>query len=201
MTLRFDNRSRVSTYTQSWVSGSTPDFGVFESIATTTVGAGGVSSVTFSSIPAGYKHLQLRGMGQTNRGTYGIDELGIRFNGDTASNYSAHMLLGDGASAAAVSVNTTYGYYGYGSFGTTTGSSWGGAVMDILDYGDTNKFTTTRTLGGVDLNGTVGGLGGFVSLISSNWRSTAAVTSINLFPVSGTTISQYSHFALYGIKG
>jgi hypothetical protein len=200
MTLRYETRSRVSTYTQSWVGGE-PDFGVFESIATSVVGSGGVSSVTFSSIPTGYKHLQLRGMAQTNRGTYGIDELGIRFNGDTTSNYSAHMVLGDGASPSATSVNTTYGYYGYGSFGTTTGSSWGGAVMDILDYRDTNKFKTTRTLGGVDLNGTVGGLGGFVSLISSNWRSTAAITSINLFPLSGTTISQYSSFALYGIKG
>lgn len=107
MTLRYDARSRVSTYTQSWVTNADPDFGAFESIATSVVGSGGVSSVTFSSIPAGYKHLQLRGMGQTNRGTYGIDELGIRFNGDTASNYSAHMVLGDGASASSLSVNTT----------------------------------------------------------------------------------------------
>ena len=48
MTLRYDSRSRVSTYTQSWVSNADPDFGVFESIATTTVGVGGQTTITFS---------------------------------------------------------------------------------------------------------------------------------------------------------
>jgi hypothetical protein len=32
----------------------------YESIATTTVGSGGSATVTFSSIPATYKHLQVR---------------------------------------------------------------------------------------------------------------------------------------------
>ena len=61
MTLRYDSRSRVSTYTQTWVSNADPDFGAFESIATTLVSSA-VSSVTFSSIPQTYKHLQIRSL-------------------------------------------------------------------------------------------------------------------------------------------
>lgn len=32
----------------------------YDSIATTTVGAGGAASITFSSIPSTYQHLQIR---------------------------------------------------------------------------------------------------------------------------------------------
>jgi hypothetical protein len=41
----------------------------FESIATVTVGGGGASSISFTSIPATYKHLQLEIYGKNNRGT------------------------------------------------------------------------------------------------------------------------------------
>ena len=39
----------------------------FESIATVTVGSGGSSTISFTSIPGTYKHLQVRGIGRTNR--------------------------------------------------------------------------------------------------------------------------------------
>ena len=38
----------------------------YESIATVTVGAGGSSSVTFSSIPSTYQHLQIRYINTTS---------------------------------------------------------------------------------------------------------------------------------------
>jgi hypothetical protein len=84
--------------------------------------------------------------------------------------------------------------------GTTTGSGFGGIVMDLLDYKDTNKYTTVRVLGGVDTNGTVGGIGGAVMITSGSWRNTVAVTSIKLYGDSAN-LAQHSSFALYGIKG
>jgi hypothetical protein len=66
--------------------------------------------------------------------------------------------------------------------------------MDILDYANTNKFKTTRTLTGSDLNGS-----GVVSLDSGSWRSTSAITSIT-FTARANLINTYSSFALYGIK-
>jgi hypothetical protein len=169
--------------------------GDFVQIASTVVSSP-VSSVTFSSIPATYSHLQIRCMAQTNRGAVSFDGGKTTFNGDTSSNYSTHNLTGTGATTSSSSLLTTYMQLPWAGFGTTTGSNWGGAVIDILDYADTNKFKTVRALGGADGNGS-----GYVTLTSGNWRSTSAITSISITPDGGTTFSQYSSFALYGING
>ena len=176
----------------------------YESIATVTVAAGGSSSISFTSIPSTYKHLQIRGNVQTNRGTYGIDSIQMTFNSDTGSNYTVHWLFGDGASASASSLTnpTNYLRIGDGQVGTSTGGTFGGAVIDVLDYQNTNKYKTVRGLVGVDVNGTVGGVGGRVGLGSGVWmNSGSAVSTINVFPQAGSLWTQYSSFALYGIKG
>jgi hypothetical protein len=176
-------------------------FSSFESIATATVGAGGQANVEFTVIPATFTHLQIRCFAQTNRGTYGTDSVLLQLNTNTSSNYSRHNLLGDG-SAASASGNANVDKIYVAEFGTTTGSSFGGAVIDILDYTSTSKNKTVRTLGGVDLNGTVAGYGGYITLTSGLFFATpAAVTSIKIFPNVGTQFNQYSSFALYGIKG
>jgi hypothetical protein len=186
-------RSGTGQVNELWVGAA--EQGDFESIASTVVSSP-VASVTFSSIPADYKHLQVRCMAQTNRGAVSFDGGKTTFNGDTASNYSTHNLTGTGATASSSSLLTTYMQLPWAAFGTTTDLNWGGAVIDILDYADTNKFKTVRALGGADGNGT-----GYVTLTSGNWRSTSAITSISITPDGGTTFSQYSSFALYGIKG
>lgn len=175
----------------------------FESIATVTVGSGGASNVDFTNIPGTYSHLQIRCYAQTNRATFGIDEIRIRFNSDTGSNYAVHNLYGNGSSATDSGQSSVTGMVTSGTIGTNTGNSglvWGIDIVDVLDYANTNKFTTIRRLTGVDLNGTVGGSGGRVGLSSGLWQNTNAVTSINITPVNGSLITQYSHFALYGIK-
>jgi hypothetical protein len=73
-------------------------------------------------------------------------------------------------------------------------NTFGTFILDILDYKDTNKYKTARSLDGSDANGS-----GEISLRSGSWRNTAAITSITLTP-TGTGIAQYSSFALYGIK-
>lgn len=197
MVLRYDTRSRVSTYTQSWVSGAEPDFGVFESIATTVITAD-TASVTFSSIPQTYKHLQLRMFAKTDR-TDADDVTLMQFNGDTAANYSWHWLRGNGTAPAgsAAGASQSYIYLNYACSGNSSASNvFGACVLDILDYANTNKYKTTRSLHGYDLNGS-----GWIYLASGNWRSTSAITSIVLDQQYGTNWKQYSHFALYGIKG
>lgn len=165
------------------------------SIATATVGSGGSSSVTFSSIPSTYTHLQIRAIGRTNRSNT-FDDIRFKINGDTATSYYVHFFYGDGASVAAGS-NTTYvtGAWGGGMSGATaTSSVFGAAIIDILDYANTNKNKTIRALDGVENNGS-----GTIAFSSSLWSSTSAINSIELFGIGGT-IQQYSSFALYGIK-
>jgi hypothetical protein len=173
--------------------------GAYDSIATTTVGSGGTASVTFSSISQTYTHLQIRWLMRSNRATGFNDALRVRFNSDTGSNYSNHLLYGDGTGAYAdAGTNTTSMPLGYGSSNNNIASSFGAGVIDILDYANTSKYTTGRGLTGLSTNGagdeTIG-------LASGSWRNLNAVTSITIFPGTGTLFNEYSSFALYGIKG
>jgi len=173
--------------------------GDFESIATTTVSTP-VASVTFSSIPATYTHLQIRLFSQDARGTYGITEIRLSFNGDTTSVYRTHNLFGDGASVTSnATAAQAYILLSEGGYGTTTGGTFGAGVADILDYANTNKFKTVRHISGVELNGQISGYGGRAGLGSGLWRSTAAISSLTLVGQGGN-FSQYSSFALYGVK-
>ena len=165
----------------------------FESIATVTVGAGGSSNVTFSSIPSTYKHLQIRI--STLCSTNG-PEIYSQFNSDTAGNYSWHSLFGNGATASGSNLGTSATAIYTAGLGVGQSTSYPFVIVyDILDYADTNKYKTARILAGSDKNGS-----GEVELISGNWRSTSAINAIKLYGGSGN-FAQYSSFALYGIKG
>jgi hypothetical protein len=164
----------------------------YESIATTTVGSGGASSITFSSIPSTYQHLQIRGIGGTTN-TGALDFAAVTFNSDTGANYSWHRIVGDGsgvATAAAAPASYVLTFCG----GTTT---FGPLVLDILDYDDTNKYKTTRSLSAAENNGSGNE---YILYTSGNWRNTNAITSITITGVFGT-FRQYTSYALYGIKG
>ena len=174
--------------------------GAYDSLATVIVPAGGAASITFAGIPAGYKHLQIRGIARDSRATYVNSNLLIRLNGDTAANYSWHNLQGNGGSAVSrgAANDTAIRSNVLAAAGAPTGA-FSGYVTDLLDYADTNKFKTLRSLGGVDSNGAVMGEGGFIELLSGNWRSTSAITSITL-AADTPNLLQNSSFALYGVK-
>jgi hypothetical protein len=160
----------------------------YESIATVTVGSGGSASVSFSSISSDYTHLQLRGI--TANSVSGDSSSGvlISLNSDTtAGNYKSHALYGDGSSVTASSSTRTLGLSG-------STSGYNTYVIDILDYKNTNKYKTVRSLSGFDQNGY-----GFVWFGSVLWMNTNAVTAITLTPGANNFL-QYSQIGLYGVK-
>jgi hypothetical protein len=174
----------------------------YESIATVTVGASAQSSISFTSIPSTYKHLQLRIVSRSNRATT-WEGSWVYFNTDTtyspgSGNYTRHIIDADGASvSASASTPTQGGTVPTNTPGTSTAANiFGVGIVDILDYADTNKFTTARLLTGFDANGS-----GALRFISGLWRQTAAVNAITLNTQGGGDFPQYSSFALYGIKG
>ena len=161
--------------------------GAYDAIASTTLSAA-TASITFSGIPSTYTHLQLRGIAKN---TTGATNPIITFNGDSATNYVWHQLYGDGASAGATASPTNAGI----GFTYSSASQFSGFVMDILDYASITKNKTVRTLGGADNNGS-----GYAVLTSGSWlNSSSAINSIT-FATGSTTFTQYSSFALYGIK-
>lgn len=166
--------------------------GAYDSIATVTVGAGGSAGITFSSIPATYKHLQIRCFAKSSGPTNG-ENTKIYVNNITAStNYAWHVLRGDGASVVASGGG---GNYIVANVGTTNATStFSAMVIDILDYSDTNKNKTIRNLYGWDSNGA-----GYVGLASVLAPTTSAISQVDIF--MDYNFSQYSTFALYGIKG
>jgi len=169
----------------------------YESIATVTVGAGGAANVEFTGISGSYSHLQIRFIARTARASFPDDNLAIQLNGNTGSNYAQHQLNGNGSAASAGGGSTLTDM----RLGRLTGSTaltgnFAPGVIDILDYSNTNKNRTLRSLSGNDNNGA-----GDVTLMSGLYQSTTAVTSIKLFSQTGSNnFAQYSSFALYGIK-
>jgi hypothetical protein len=170
----------------------------YESIQTVTVGAGGSSSFSFLSISSSYKHLQLRYLATSASGNPS-DQIILRFNSDSSSaNYTTHQLQGDGSAASAYGSGTGgfAGAYLDKALNGTGANIFGTGVTDLLEYANTNKYKTVRSLQGYDANGS-----GYITLQSALWLNTAAITSITGVLSSSSNFNQYSSFALYGVKG
>jgi hypothetical protein len=175
--------------------------GSFESIATVTA-AGGETTLTFNSISSAYKHLQIRGLYKdTFSASLSNATLHLRFNNDSATNYTTHVLNGNGTTASS-SAQTGITYINIPDAGITAGTGhtniFGSSMIEILDYASTTKNKTTRSISGNNVNSTSTSFG--VDLNSGLWLSTAAVTRIDLIRDS-TAFFAGSTFALYGIKG
>jgi hypothetical protein len=170
------------------VTPANPDSGAMFPISSVTIGTSTVTSVIFSSIPSTYTHLQVRAY---VRDATQLSWLQTSFNSDTnAANYTRHQLSGNGSSMTA---NFGNDYLTF--LVPTTANTFGTGTIDILDYTNTNKYKTIRTIGGYDLNGS-----GTITMMGNSWMSNSAITSVRL-DAAGDTLGQYSTFALYGIKG
>lgn len=172
----------------------------YESIATVTVGTA-TTTITFSSIPSTYQHLQLRGLAlDTNTSTvYTSLDVGIQFNSDTGTNYAHHYVRGDGATTnASGSVSQTQGLLRAASLRNASAANiWAVSITDIHDYASTTKNKTVRCFSGANINTTDPV---YIMLSSSLWMSTAAISTITLNR-GQTNFAVGTTFALYGIKG
>ena len=167
------------------IGGAAPVVGDYESIASVTLTS--ANSVTFTSIPSTYKHLQIRGVTSIN------GWIQITMNGSTGTNYTYHELRGNGSgSATASGAGSEYAIMALGA-GTAQPTSF---ITDVLDYANTNKLKTVRTLYGSDQNGS-GNVGLTSNLYTSN---TNAITSITFYAYFNGNLPIGTTFALYGIK-
>jgi hypothetical protein len=173
--------------------------GAYDSLATITVPSGGLASIEFAGIPNTYKHLQIRWIGRITA-TTADENLQIRVGAesiDTGSNYSQHILYGNGSSAVAGgSANQTGANIGRLTGANSTANAFGAGVIDILDYANTSKNKTIRAISGNDQNGS-----GLIWYASGAYYNTAAITTIQFNQLYGSGVfAQNSQFALYGVK-
>lgn len=121
----------------------------------------------------------------------------MRMNTDTGSNYSCHLLWGNGSSAfGAAYTSQTFIYTDAMAYSSTASGIFTAGVIDILDYNSTSKNKTVRILSGNEVNSAYTN---YMGLTSGVWLNTSAVNSITLFPDSGS-FAEYSQFSLYGVK-
>lgn len=164
----------------------------YEPISTTT-GNGSSTQITFNSIPQTYTDLVLV-CSDINVQT---QDAGLRFNNDSASNYSRTILYADlsGGPGSFRNTNQTQAYTIYRDLSSST-DKLVYAITNIMNYTNTttNKTLLTRTT-------TVGGVGPNTTMvIAGSWSKTPeAITRIDIF--SGlTNFSPTCKFTLYGIK-
>jgi hypothetical protein len=162
----------------------------FELIASSTVGSGGVSAITFSSIPSTYTDLCLKVSARADASTVAMI---ATFNGST-SGYSNKRLYGTGSSVASDSYLTTGIICVLCNDSTYTANTFANGEMYIPNYaGSTYK---SASLDGVSENNATTA---YAMLTAGLWSNTAAITSITLTPTSGNVV-QYSTAYLYGVK-
>jgi hypothetical protein len=157
----------------------------YEPISTTTLVATS-ASVTFSSIPQTYTDLVIVINGQASSG--GSRNSLLNFNSDTATNYSATLIYGNGTSALS-SRGSNISYAGGCVFSSSVNST---VIYNIMNYSNTTTFKTILGRGNVSND--------VVDLRVALWRSTAAITSIAIALDSSITFASGCIFTLYGIK-
>lgn len=188
------------------VAGAAAAAPAYELISTSLVSSD-TTSVTLSSIPQTYKHLQVRWTGRNNQ-SWGSDGSSpgfwVQINGVTASSYSTHRLIGNGSSVSS-GANSALNYIRFTNVlanAFSPASAFGAGVIDLLDYSNTVTNKSIRMLAGYNSNSTeIGG----VTLASGAIYSTSAISSITLGagngPAGGGQFVSGSRFSIYGIKG
>ena len=164
----------------------------YTQIASTTLGAQS-ATVVFSSIPSTYTDLILIMQPSAN-----IDDenIGLRFNGDTGSNYS-YTRIGANNTAGTYSssrqsnftrINTTEA--------TGTSTTLGNLIViaHIMNYANSTTYKTALARSGQQ-GGTYNG----VELFAGLWRNTAAINSVTVMQGSTRVFQPGSTFNLYGV--
>ena len=160
----------------------------YEPIATTTLGSA-AASITFSSIPSTYTDLKIVFVGTATLS--GINA-NVRFNSDTASNYSNTALGGDGSTAQSVSA-TSQTYNQLTVFNGINGTIPTLRTMDIFSYAG-STYKTCLTTESNDFNGS-----GSSARTVQLWRSASAINTILIY-ASSSTFTTGTTATLYGIK-
>lgn len=168
----------------------------FTLIQTTTVGAGGATSVTFSSIAGTFTDLVVIISAKYNNAGWNQDWLSMQFNSDTGANYNWGNLQLDGFSfpGKGYSSGTTRMEMAQIPGGSIGSSFMGSARIQIPFYASSEGKQCDAEwawVANANSNYNLGVNGG-------SWTNTSAITSIRFFSSNSLTFAQNSVFSLYG---
>lgn len=171
----------------------------FQLIQTATVGAGGAASIDFNSIPQIYTDLYIlvsaRSSGTANNYT------GLKING-VNTNQSSRFLYGTGTAKGAVGLTgaSDYNLIAYMSLSSDTANTFANSSFYIPNY--TAAIAKSVSIDAVTENS---GSAASQMVLAGLWNSTAAITSLSLVSVAGSslqasgTLAQHTTASLFGI--
>ena len=171
-----------------------------EVITNTVVGAGGASSITFSTIPQTYQHLMVISSARSQRTSARWDGSNMRFNGESSGNNQSNVTLFN-VGAAPTGTGETDGnrvsYLFDSPAADALADQFGASVVYFPNYrwGEFKKVIGWSASS--NSSGSASDYGN--TLATGSWRSTSAVTSIYI--AAGVTgFVEHSTFTLYGIN-
>ena len=159
-------------------------------ISSVTVGSGGAADITFSSIPATYTDLIIKGSFR-GAGT-GSPSIMLDING-VSTNRTVKWLAGNGNSNVA-SYSFTTADIGTADTSSQTGNTFCSFETYLPNYAGANykSFSADSVQ---ENNAAVA----YADFLSGLWSSTSAITSLKVY-INGQNLVQYSTAYLYGIS-
>jgi hypothetical protein len=161
-------------------AGALAYLGGLQRIARVVVAGADADDITFSSIPAVYDHLLLEFQGRgTKAATYA--ELRMQLNADNGSNYdSLRWHSSNSGASAAEQVAAAYLHLGYIAGASSTAGEASGLSVDFHNY---SRTTFWKTCTSHNAHFGTSATGSFWNeLVTGNYRSTSAISSIKLYP-------------------
>lgn len=189
-----DGRQGIAGPTGS--PGASGSAGAMTLISSQTLGSA-AATVTFSSIPGTFNHLRLIIQGRVSI-VGSNDQIILRFNSDTGTNYYQEALYGSGTGAT-VEQGLGLTRFAFTAWpGTTVANATliGSTEITLPFYAGTafgksmigHSWFAIGTTSGLIFNHTIAG----------QWISTSAITQLDLAVLGGTNFVTGSSFTLYG---
>ena len=168
-------------------------------IGSVTVGAGGTSEISFTSIPGTYTDLCLKASIRSSGSTGTYDAVKFKIN-TSSSNISVKNTYGTGTSVGSESPGTTdSNVFAYTSNSNNTTNTFGSLEFYIPNYTSTSYAKSISVNNVSETNGS----GSILTITSVLWNpgTQTAINSLSITPyLGGSTFVQNSTAYLYGIK-
>ena len=165
-------------------------------IQAVTVGSDGAASINFTSIPATYTDLLIKLSARGDAAATTWQNVRLRFNSDSGSNYTHITLAGLDTTVATATQTTVYNRFSYAPYANVTASIFSNSEYYIPNYTSANNKSMSYDSSAENNSSSVYAL----AFSAGVWTNSAAISSIAITPDPGGNWVQYSTAYLYGIS-